>query len=105
MLPIPFVQLAGISLLAWTPSWTSQTQAPVQPGDKLVAYLDWETGSLGNAPFGRVPLSPKVPEGVQVPSSMDEPHFARIKMAQSRGLSIALDSQPRAVRLWVDQDF
>nr|MDJ0523519.1 HEAT repeat domain-containing protein [Planctomycetota bacterium] len=71
----------------------------------VTARLSWEPGGVGGFSSGKVPWRAGPPEGVTPLTGVSNVRYARIKMAGSKGLALALDIVKDAPRLWVDRDF
>ncbi len=71
----------------------------------VTAHLSWEPGGVGSFNAGRIPFKPDPPEGVTPLKGLTNPFYARIKMAGTKGLTLAFDAVEGAPRLWVDHDF
>ncbi len=80
--------------------------ARAEEGGERTVRLQWEPGHFGTTATGRVPLRVKPVKGVTLPSAGKAAlWYARIKMAESKGLAIALDPTIDDPRIWVDRDF
>ena len=93
MLPCLLVLLGGIA-----PSEAEDRQA-------TTATLVWEPGLVGTFKPGKIPFQQEPPEGTPALTGLERPRYARIVMAGTRGLTVALDALPESPRLWVDSDF
>ncbi len=74
-------------------------------GEIVTARLAWEPGGVGGFSPGRIPFRAEPPEGVAPLVGLTNARYARIKMAGTKGLNVALDAVAGAPRLWVDHDF
>jgi len=81
--------------------------APLAAAEEQIvtARLSWEPGGVGGFSAGRIPFRTAPPQGVAPVPGLTDPHYARIKMAGTKGLNVALDAVEGAPRLWVDHDF
>ena len=94
------VGLVGLWIALFAP------HALTEESTERTVRLQWEPGHFGTVPTGRVPLRAQPVKGVKLPSAGKASLLhARIKMAESKGLAMALDPNIDDPRIWVDRDF
>ena len=71
----------------------------------LTVQLAWEPSPIGSVSAGRVPFKDEPPPGIERLPGLRISRYARIRMADSKGLLVAMDADEDNVRLWVDHDF
>lgn len=88
--------------------------APLRPPEGAPAWADaaprtvelaLEPGTVEGLSAGPVPLGEVLPRGTRPLSGLSRPRYARLPMAESEGLTVALDADPKSPRLWVDTTF
>jgi len=80
--------------------------APLRAAEEeiVTVRLAWEPGTIGSISAGRIPFQADPPPGIEALPGLRIPRYARIRMADSKGLLVALDADEDNVRLWVDHD-
>lgn len=94
--------VVAIALLSLSSSLTCQ-DADVANA-RVVAQLEWESGTVGASALRRVTLGVEPPAGVKLPAGIGNPYFGSLALAGGR-LTVALDANSSNPRLWVDRDF